>query len=86
MRERRRVQGLRQEELAQLAGVSPDYYARLEQGWQQTASAAVLDALARALRLNEDERSYFHNLEQVRQVAKRGSTTPPLLHGNGFHP
>ncbi|MFB9836246.1 helix-turn-helix domain-containing protein, partial [Actinoallomurus acaciae] len=51
---RRRVPGLRREEVAQLAGVSPDYYTRLEQGRQPTASPAVLDALARALRLSAE--------------------------------
>jgi transcriptional regulator with XRE-family HTH domain len=66
---RRKVYGLRREELAQLAGVSPDYYARLEQGRQPTASASVLDAVARALRLTEDERRYLHNLAQVRHDA-----------------
>jgi transcriptional regulator with XRE-family HTH domain len=47
----RRVPGLRREELAVLAGLSPDYYSRLEQGRQSNVSLEVLDALARALRL-----------------------------------
>lgn len=50
---RRRVPGLRREELARLAGVSVDYYTRLEQGRSRSASADVLDALAAALQLNE---------------------------------
>ncbi|MDR6974312.1 transcriptional regulator with XRE-family HTH domain [Streptomyces sp. 3330] len=50
---RRRVAGLRREELAQLAGVSVDYYTRFEQGRSKTASRAVLDALAAALHLDE---------------------------------
>ena len=57
--------GLRREELAQLAGVSHDYYARLEQGRQSTASASVLDAVARALRLAAEERSHLYALAGV---------------------
>jgi transcriptional regulator with XRE-family HTH domain len=60
--ERRRVPGLRREELALLAGVSASYYTRLEQGQSPSASAEVLDALARALRLTESERQYLHDL------------------------
>ncbi|KOG54651.1 hypothetical protein ADK75_13530 [Streptomyces virginiae] len=51
---RRRVAGLRREEIAQLAGVSVDYYTRMEQGRVPNPSSAVLDALARALRLDGD--------------------------------
>jgi transcriptional regulator with XRE-family HTH domain len=58
----RRVRGLRREEVAQLAMISTDYYARLEQGRLASASAEVLDALASALRLNKDERSYLYKL------------------------
>ncbi|POX57861.1 transcriptional regulator [Streptomyces sp. Ru62] len=58
----RRVPGLRRDELAVAAGVSPDYYSRLEQGRQANISAAVLDALARALRLDEVERTHLHDL------------------------
>ncbi|TYB50651.1 helix-turn-helix transcriptional regulator [Nonomuraea sp. PA05] len=58
--ERRRVPGLRREELAALAGVSIAHYTRLEQGNARNVSAAVLDAVARALRLTEDERLYLH--------------------------
>jgi transcriptional regulator with XRE-family HTH domain len=58
----RRVPGLRREELARLAGVSPTYYTRLEQGQSTCASQSVLDALARALGLSEDERTHLHNL------------------------
>lgn len=60
--ERRRVPGLRREELAQLAGVSQAYYTRLEQGVSQGASPEVLDAIARALRLDETERGHLHDL------------------------
>ncbi|HEY6492275.1 MAG TPA: helix-turn-helix transcriptional regulator [Trebonia sp.] len=58
----RRVPGLRREELARLAGVSPDYYTRLEQGRQPTASPSVLDRLARALRLSTEERLHLYVL------------------------
>ncbi|MER5915278.1 helix-turn-helix transcriptional regulator [Streptomyces sp. NPDC001982] len=58
----RRVPGLRREEVAQLAMISTDYYTRLEQGRLAGASPAVLDALAGALRLGEDERSYLYQL------------------------
>jgi transcriptional regulator with XRE-family HTH domain len=58
----RRVPGLRREEVAMLAGVSLDYYARLEQGRDLQPSDQVLDAIARALRLAEVERMYLHNL------------------------
>ena len=49
---RRRVSGLRREELAMLAGISADYYLRLEQGRDKHPSAQVVDSLARALRLD----------------------------------
>jgi transcriptional regulator with XRE-family HTH domain len=61
---RRRVQGLRRAELAHLAGMSVDYYARLEQGRHASASPSVLDAIARALRLPEAERVYLHRLAE----------------------
>ncbi|MFE6092437.1 helix-turn-helix domain-containing protein [Streptomyces massasporeus] len=63
--ERRRVPGLRREELALLAGVSASYYTRLEQGQSQRASPEVLDAIARALRLDESERLHLHDLAQA---------------------
>jgi transcriptional regulator with XRE-family HTH domain len=59
------VPGLRREEVAHLAGVSLDYYARLEQGRQPTASSSVLDAVARALGLTEDERRHLHVLARI---------------------
>jgi transcriptional regulator with XRE-family HTH domain len=58
----RRVPGLRREELALLAGVSPTYYGRLEQGQGHQVSASVLDGLAAALRLTVDERAHLHAL------------------------
>ncbi|MFF3371968.1 helix-turn-helix transcriptional regulator [Streptomyces sp. NPDC002680] len=58
----RRTPGLRREELATLAGVSIDYYARLERGRETHPSPAVLDALAQALRLGETEHKHLHDL------------------------
>jgi len=59
---RRRAKGLRREELAGLAGISVDYLTRLEQGRATSPSAQVVEALARALRLNEDERDLLFRL------------------------
>ena len=59
---RRRVAGLRREELALLAGISSDYYLRLEQGRDKHPSAQVLDALAGALRLDVKATEYLHQL------------------------
>ncbi|MFF9458650.1 helix-turn-helix transcriptional regulator [Streptomyces flaveolus] len=59
---RRRVAGLRREELALLAGISTDYYLRLEQGRDRHPSSAVLDALARVLQLDEEATAYLHTL------------------------
>jgi len=59
---RRRVSGLRREEVAQHAGLSVDYYARLEQGRQRTASPGVLRSLARTLGLTDDERAHLFAL------------------------
>lgn len=72
---RRRVPGLRREELAQLAGVSFAYYARLEQGFGDGMSAAVLDAVARALKLTGEERNH---LLQLAQSARASSPTPDV--------
>jgi transcriptional regulator with XRE-family HTH domain len=59
---KRRVKGLRREEVAMLAGMSTDYYTRLERGNLTGVSDSVLDALARALRLDEAERAHLSNL------------------------
>jgi transcriptional regulator with XRE-family HTH domain len=61
---RRRVQGLRREEVALLADVSAAYYALLEQGRDVQPSASVLDALARALRLSTAEHTLLYRLTQ----------------------
>ncbi len=58
----RRVPGLRKEELAVLAGMSPDYYSRLEQGRQANISEQVLAALGRALRLDDIEQAHLRDL------------------------
>ena len=76
--ERRRVPGLRREELAQLAGVSASYYTRLEQGQSLNASAEVLDALARALRLDRHETAHLRDLARARKT--RPGPRPPVEH------
>ncbi|MFI5936978.1 helix-turn-helix transcriptional regulator [Actinoplanes sp. NPDC051494] len=87
---RRRVAGLRREELALLAGVSSDYYQRMEQGRDVRPSEQVLDALARALRFSAEETRHLHTLaaaarKPTRRAPQRGpGTVPPttmrLLH------
>ncbi|MGK5693903.1 helix-turn-helix transcriptional regulator [Streptomyces sp. URMC 128] len=70
---RRRVPGLRREEVAQLAGVSVDYYIRLEQGRVSGGvSDAVLDAVARVLRLDEAEHAYLRAVARHRRRAEGG--------------
>jgi len=59
---RRRVKGLRREEVAMLAGMSTDYYTRLERGDLSGVSGSVLDGLARALQLDEAERAHLFDL------------------------
>ncbi|WP_214410186.1 helix-turn-helix transcriptional regulator [Sphaerisporangium fuscum] len=66
----RRVLGLRREEVAMLAGMSVDYYVRLERGNLTGVSEAVLDSLARALQLDEAERDHLNDL------ARAANTTP----------
>jgi transcriptional regulator with XRE-family HTH domain len=79
----RRVQGLRREEVAQLAGVSVDYYTRLEQGRHTSPSAAVLDALGRVFRLDAAARAHLADL--ARPARRRAEQAPvqrvrPALH------
>jgi transcriptional regulator with XRE-family HTH domain len=66
----RRVPGLRREEVAMLAGVSSDYYTRLERGKIRGASESVLNAIARALQLDDVEREHLFDL------ARTASATP----------
>ncbi|MFG2594941.1 helix-turn-helix transcriptional regulator [Streptomyces sp. NPDC048462] len=79
----RRVPGLRREEVALLAGVSIDYYARLERGQLAGASEEVLDALCRALQLDDAERSHLHDLaaaqrqRPARRTTRRAKTAVP---------
>ena len=58
----RRVAGMRREEVAVMADINVDYYARLEQGRERNPSAQVLEALCRALRLDDDEREHLYRL------------------------
>ncbi|MCT2589340.1 helix-turn-helix transcriptional regulator [Streptomyces sp. N2-109] len=94
----RRVPGLRREEVAYLAGISVEYYVRLEQGRNPGVSDAVLDAVARVLRLDEDERTHLHRIARhPGHTARRERTrrAPPqqarpgirqLLHAVGDTP
>ncbi|MFI7439294.1 helix-turn-helix transcriptional regulator [Nonomuraea indica] len=68
----RRVPGLRREEVAQLAGISIDYYTRLEQGRVRTASRAVLHAIGRALLLNDDQQRHLIQLAHPDEADDRG--------------
>jgi transcriptional regulator with XRE-family HTH domain len=86
----RRVRGLRRAEVAVLAGVSVEYYAKLERGAIGGASASVLDALARALLLDHTERAHLFDLARaadgiptsgrLRRRAARQSASRPSLH------
>lgn len=73
----RRVKGLRREEVAMLAGVSIDYYVRMERGNLAGASESVLDALSRALRLDEAEREHLFTLARAAGQPPRRRRTPP---------
>ncbi|MEU1194378.1 helix-turn-helix transcriptional regulator [Streptomyces sp. NPDC005859] len=73
---RRRVPGLRREEVALLAGVSPDYYQRLEQGRTAQVSDQVLDAVAQALSLSDVESEHLRNLARPHRPDARARTTP----------
>lgn len=84
---RRRVAGLRRDEVAVLAGVSSEYYAKLERGAIAGVSDAVLDAVATALRLDEAEHQHLRNLARTasrptrrRSSAPRPATVPRSLH------
>jgi transcriptional regulator with XRE-family HTH domain len=93
---RRRVHGLRREEVAALASISTDFYTRIEQG-RRLASPEVLDAIARVLRLGDDERAYMFELcgkelrpsvrvpqqvqPQLRRLLDDLATTPAIILG-----
>lgn len=71
----RRTPGLRREELATLAGISIDYYVRLERGKETRPSPSVLDALARALHLDDQEHQHLRDL--AARAARYAPETPP---------
>ena len=71
----RRVPGLRREEVALLAGVSTDYYTRLEQGRRITPSTGVLDAIARALNLDATARAHLGHLVGASVVQRKAPAT-----------
>jgi transcriptional regulator with XRE-family HTH domain len=81
---KRRVPGLRREEVAVLAGVSTDWYIRLEKGHINGVSADVLDAVARALQLDEAERAHLFDLARAarptRTPRRRQSRVRPSIH------
>jgi transcriptional regulator with XRE-family HTH domain len=82
--ERRRVAGLRREEVAMLAGISPEYYLRLEQGRERQPSDQVLHSLACALQLNDDATEYLRNLARPtppRQRRPRPERVDPRVGG-----
>lgn len=72
----RRVPGLRREEVAMLAGVSVEYYTRMERGGLGSASESVLNALARVLQLDDDERAHLYDLARSANVSPRKRRTP----------
>jgi transcriptional regulator with XRE-family HTH domain len=72
--ERRRVAGLRREEVAMLAGISSEYYLRLEQGRERQPSDQVLEGLASALQLNDDATHYMRNLARPAPRRRRRGT------------
>ncbi|GGX68750.1 helix-turn-helix transcriptional regulator [Streptomyces minutiscleroticus] len=82
---RRRVPGLRREEVAVLAGVSTEWYTRLEKGHISGVSEDVLAAVAQALQLDEDERTYLFDLARAARHARRTPSrrrdveTPPRI-------
>ncbi|NJQ03156.1 helix-turn-helix transcriptional regulator [Streptomyces zingiberis] len=81
-RGRRRVTGLRREEVATFAGVSVDYYTRLEQGREASPSPQLLSALCRVFRLSEDERLHLHRLagaDAAQQRAPLGADVSPEI-------
>lgn len=98
---RRRTAGLRREEVAVLAGLSPTWYAYLEQGRDIHPSPQVLDSLARVLQLTDDERRYVHTLadnvdpapligdlvaeELVRQLVSTADDSPYPVYGTNLY-
>lgn len=79
---RRRVDGLRREEVAVLAGVSTEYYAQIERGDIARASEEVLDAIASALQLDDVERQHLIDLAHAARPRAGRSATPARVHPN----
>jgi transcriptional regulator with XRE-family HTH domain len=78
---RRRVPGLRREEVAMLAGISAEYYVRLERGRDRHPSAQVLDALSRVLGLDDESHDYLASLAGLAGPARRAAgSVPPAVH------
>lgn len=73
----RRVQGLRREEVATLAGISIDYYNRMERGGLSGVSESVLEAVAAALQLDDAERAHLSDLARTANVGQRTQRTSP---------
>ncbi|NQX13103.1 helix-turn-helix domain-containing protein [Microbacteriaceae bacterium VKM Ac-2855] len=76
----RRVPGLRREEVAMLAGVSADYYTRLERGNLAGVSESVLDSLANALHLDEAETAHLFDLARAANASPRRRRPAPTVH------
>ncbi|RNG11828.1 helix-turn-helix transcriptional regulator [Streptomyces botrytidirepellens] len=76
---RRRVRGLRREEVAQRAGISVDYYTRIEQGRAPAVSDSVVDGLARALRLTPSEHTYLRNITLPRRHGHASADPRPRV-------
>lgn len=73
---KRRVPGLRREEVALLAGVSTEYYARLERGNLSGVSESVLDSITRALQLDEAERTHLFDLARAANTPHAHAARP----------
>ncbi|MFK4495698.1 helix-turn-helix domain-containing protein [Dermacoccus nishinomiyaensis] len=80
----RRVPGLRREELAQIAGISANYYTRLEQGQSTNASDAIIDALARALNLDDAERAHLFELARPTPAKRRRTARAEIPNGGAL--
>src|SRR3984957_6963785 len=76
---RRRVPGLRRDEVSLLAGVSTDYYVRLEQGRDRNPSPQVLASLARALQLDDEATAHLHALAGPERYVRRSGGHPELV-------
>jgi transcriptional regulator with XRE-family HTH domain len=85
---KRRVKGLRREEVAMLAGMSTDYYTRLERGNLTGVSHPILESLARALQLDEAERAHLLNLADTANTSERTGPARPVRRPsrNGVRP